>query len=45
MHEPGTDFDKDPWELFDTAADFSRSIDMSVKHREKMEESKALCWT
>lgn len=44
MHKLGTDHSQDPWELFDTEADFSESQDLSKKYPEKLEELKKLWW-
>ena len=41
-HKPGADFERDQWLLFDTAADFSESTDVSGRYPEKVAELKAL---
>lgn len=45
MHQIGTDFDNDRWELFNLAADFSESVDLSARYPEKLSELKALWWS
>lgn len=45
MHKSGTDFAKDQWLLFDTAADFSESTDVAAQHPDKLAELQALWMT
>jgi arylsulfatase len=45
MHVPGTDFDKDRWELYDVRNDFSESADLAAQNPAKLEELKKLWWT
>ncbi|MEF2074813.1 arylsulfatase [Consotaella aegiceratis] len=45
MHKIGEDFLDDPWQLFDTEADFSESTDLSKDYPQKLEELKALWWS
>jgi arylsulfatase len=44
MHQYGTDFAKDRWELFDLSKDFSESTDLAASHPAKLAEMKALWW-
>ncbi|MET3600807.1 arylsulfatase [Martelella mangrovi] len=44
MHRIDTDFDEDPWQLFNVAEDFSESHDLSQENPEKLEAMKALWW-
>jgi arylsulfatase A-like enzyme len=45
IHTPGTDFDKDRWELYQTDSDFSESVDLAAKHPDKLEAMKKLWWS
>jgi arylsulfatase len=38
---PRTSYDKDQWQLFNTAEDFSCAVDLSAKHPEKLKELQA----
>jgi arylsulfatase len=42
MHAPGTDFDKDRWELHDVRNDFSESVDLASQQPARLEEMKKL---
>ncbi|MEQ6332218.1 arylsulfatase [Sphingobium sp. MK2] len=44
MHQYGTDFAKDKWELFDISKDYSESTDLAARYPAKLEEMKALWW-
>jgi arylsulfatase len=37
-HEPGTDFSKDVWELYNQNEDFNERIDLAKKYPEKLKE-------
>ena len=45
IHKSDTDFATDRWELFDTAADYSESRDLSALHPAKLKELQALWWS
>ncbi|MDY6868161.1 MAG: arylsulfatase, partial [Chloroflexota bacterium] len=45
IHENGTDFEDDTWELYHVKEDFSESVDLSAQYPEKLEELKALWWS
>ncbi|WP_234572961.1 arylsulfatase [Rhodohalobacter sp. 614A] len=45
IHERGTDFEDDHWELYHVEKDFSEAVDLSAQYPEKVEEMKALWWT
>lgn len=45
MHQIGSDFDTDRWELFNVAVDFSESVDLSAQYTEILAELKALWWS
>lgn len=45
IHQPGTDFAKDRWQLFDTQADFAEANDIADRHPAKVEELKKLWWS
>ncbi len=45
IHERGTDFEDDAWELYHVAEDFSESTDVSDQYPEKVEELVALWWS
>jgi len=38
MHERGTDFEKDPWELYNVSEDFSESNDLAAREPRKLRE-------
>ena len=40
----GTDFDRDTWQLFDLAHDFSQAIDVSAEHPQKLKELQDAFW-
>ena len=42
MHAPGSDFARDPWLLFDTATDFSETIDVAEKYPEQLAQMKEM---
>jgi arylsulfatase len=44
MHQYGTDFAKDRWELFDLSKDFSESTDLAATNPARLAEMKALWW-
>ena len=44
MHQYGTDFAKDKWELFDLSKDYSESTDLAARYSAKLAEMKALWW-
>ncbi len=44
IHTPGTDFEKDRWELYHVAEDFSEAKDVAGLYPEKLEELKKLWW-
>jgi arylsulfatase len=45
MHEWGTDFEHDRWQLFDTSRDFSESQDVAARYPSKLAEMKSLWQT
>ncbi|HEY0624096.1 arylsulfatase [Sphingomonas sp.] len=45
IHQPGTDFARDRWQLFDTEADFAEANDIADRHPAKVEELKKLWWS
>lgn len=45
IHKFDTDFANDRWELFDTAADYSESRDLSARYPAKLKELQALWWS
>lgn len=45
IHENGTDFEDDQWELYDWENDFSEAVDLSAQYPEKLEEMKKLWWS
>lgn len=45
MHVPGTDFDRDRWELYKVDNDFSESTDLAAQNPAKLEELKKLWWS
>lgn len=45
IHENGTDFEDDQWELYNWETDFSEAVDLSAQYPEKLEEMKALWWS
>lgn len=44
IHTPGTDFDKDHWELYQVENDFSEAVNLASQHPEKLEQLKKLWW-
>jgi arylsulfatase len=44
VHLPGTDFEKDRWELFDLSRDPAEAQDLSGQEPSKLAEMKALWW-
>lgn len=44
-HKPGTDFDKDRWELYHVDADFAEATNLAKQYPEKLEELKKLWWS
>ena len=44
FHIPGTDFEKDDWELYNLNEDFAESNNLASKHPEKLKELQALWW-
>lgn len=44
IHQPGSDFAKDRWQLFDTEADFAEANDVAARYPAKLEELKRLWW-
>ena len=45
MHVRGEDFDKDPWELYNVAEDFSETNDLAARHPEKLRELIERWWS
>ena len=45
FHTPGTDFDTDQWELYNVAADFTETTDLSSQHPDKLSELQELWWS
>ena len=45
MHTRGEDFDKDPWELYNTAEDFSESNDLATQNPGKLREMIERWWS
>ncbi len=45
IHRPNTDFARDQWELYHTAADFSQSVNLASQNPAKLEELKKLWWS
>ena len=45
IHERGTDFDEDVWELYHVAIDFAECINVAEKYPEKLQEMKDLWWS
>ena len=44
FHTPGTAFETDHWELYNVAADFTETTDLSSQHPEKLAELQELWW-
>jgi len=42
IHQNGTEFEDDRWELYNVAEDFTESTDLAAQYPEKVEEMKAL---
>ncbi|MGW8369316.1 MAG: arylsulfatase [Gammaproteobacteria bacterium] len=45
IHQNGTDFSEDQWELYHVARDFSESINVAEENPEKLEQLIALWWS
>lgn len=45
IHERGTSFDDDQWELYNVEQDFSEAIDLAAQYPDKLDELKALWWS
>ena len=45
IHTPGTDFDKDRWELYHVENDFSETVNLASQYPEKLEQLKKLWWS
>ncbi len=45
IHQPGTSFDLDRWELYQVEKDFTESTDVAARHPAKLEEMKKLWWS
>lgn len=45
IHENGTPFESDKWELYHVEEDFSEATDLSAQYPAKLEEMKALWWS
>jgi arylsulfatase len=45
VHQPGTDFERDQWELYNVSEDFSENLDLAAKNPGKLEEMKKLWWS
>jgi arylsulfatase len=45
IHENGTPFERDQWELYYVEEDFSEATDLSAQYPERLEEMKALWWS
>ena len=43
-HEPGTDFEKDAWELYNLEEDFSECRNLAEDHPEKLREMVERWW-
>jgi arylsulfatase len=43
-HKPGTDWDDDPWELYDQRVDYTQAHDLALEHPEKLAELIELWW-
>ncbi len=44
-HQPGADFDTEPWELYHLAEDWSECHDLADTNPDKLDELKALWWS
>jgi arylsulfatase len=44
IHTPGTDFERDRWELYHVDEDFSESQDLASRYPERLEDLKRLWW-
>jgi len=44
-HKPGTPFESDRWELFDTATDFSEVRDVAAQHPDRLKALQDAWWT
>lgn len=44
-HKPGTDWDDDPWELYDQRVDYTQAHDLAQTHPDKLAELIELWWT
>ncbi|MBL8211496.1 MAG: arylsulfatase [Bryobacterales bacterium] len=45
IHQPGTDFALDRWELYQVEKDFTESTNVAAQHPAKLEEMKKLWWS
>jgi hypothetical protein len=45
VHTPGTDFNRDHWELYHVDNDFTESVDLAARDPAKLEELKKLWWS
>lgn len=45
IHKPGTDFERDRWELYNVDRDFSESVDVAGQSPAKLDELKKLWWS
>jgi arylsulfatase len=45
VHKPGTDFESDPWELYNVESDFSQAVNLASQNAAKLEELKKLWWS
>jgi arylsulfatase len=45
IHQPGTNFERDRWELYHVENDFSESTDLAAQRPAKLEELKKLWWS
>ena len=43
-HQPGADYDTEPWELYHLASDFSECVDRAAEEPEKLDQLIALWW-
>ncbi len=43
-HKPGTDWDDDPWELYDQRADYTQAWDLATEHPDKLADLIELWW-
>ena len=45
IHTPGTDFEKDRWELHHVRSDFSESVNLASQQPDRLETMKKLWWS